>query len=204
VKHPRPERALEHAPLESEVVDQERHDQRLQARHAERVPHARADDAQVCAVRSDAPDDAGLVVDALVVPLRADVDPYRSARPLRDRGREPGAGVPRVRLLEGQDERARLAVPAGLVDACAAAGECERDREHGREHRPSNAYFPGSFHVTLCAPVPSAFMTKNAQRGFDGICWKAIRRPSGDQESGASTPFVCVSLRMPVPSAFAR
>jgi hypothetical protein len=52
----------------------------------------------------------------------------------------------------------------------------------------------GNDHVTFFTALPSAFMTKNAHLGVDGHRWKAIRRPSGDQDSRASSSFERVTL----------
>src|SRR5262249_48071534 len=66
-------RALEHAPLELEAVDEERSDERLEARHAERVPDARADNSQIRLAGAHVGDDPALEVDLASIVRRAPV-----------------------------------------------------------------------------------------------------------------------------------
>jgi hypothetical protein len=115
----------------------------------------------------------------LVVALRGspepDVDPDRA-------GGEP---VDRLRVLLRERRIARgerehdglvrglrlLGLSAGLVGAGARArrgDDDERGGGHGADCPPGHHRLPGSAQLTWCAPDPSAFITKNAQRGVEG------------------------------------
>jgi len=103
------------------------------------------------------------------------------------------------------DDGGRDVAATGLV-AARPAGRAprseygERDPQDGPS--PHHGFVRGRTQSTFFTPVPSAFMTKNAQDGVEGKRPKTIFRPSGDHVITCSASGERVSRCWPLPSAF--